>query len=99
MRVARAAELAQTRSPRARALPRHHGRPLNLPTTRDVHGDETADWNALLGTRPDGSDGYEAMSAEGPVSMRPHNPGVTITPGAWTNTLCSRTPGFADHAC
>lgn len=26
-------------------------------------------------------------------------PGVTITPGAGTNTLCSHTPGFADRAC
>ncbi len=49
------------------------GVPIELPTTRDALGEETADWIALLGTNPDGSNGYAAMSAEGPVSMRPHD--------------------------
>jgi hypothetical protein len=31
------------------------------------------DWNTLLGSNPDGSDGLTAMSAEGPVSMRQRN--------------------------
>jgi hypothetical protein len=46
------------------------GVPIELPTTRNAAGEATTDWNALLGSRPDGSDGYAAMSAEGPVSMR-----------------------------
>jgi hypothetical protein len=44
------------------------GVPLNLPRRGD-----TVDWAALLGSRPDGSDGFVGMSAEGPVSMRQSN--------------------------
>ena len=45
------------------------GVPIQLPT-RAAGG---VDWAALLGRNPDGSDGYTAMSAEGPVSMRQRN--------------------------
>ena len=48
------------------------GVPINLPT-RMVGSATEVDWNTLLGTSPDGSDGYTAMSAEGPVSMRQRN--------------------------
>jgi hypothetical protein len=40
---------------------------------RTVDGAARVDWDALLGARPDGSDGYTGMSAEGPVSMRQGN--------------------------
>jgi hypothetical protein len=33
----------------------------------------TIDWDRLLGAAPDGSQGYTAMSPEGPVSMRQRN--------------------------
>ena len=45
------------------------GVPLQLPTRAG-----RTDWDALLGRRADGADGYVAMSAEGPVSMRQRNP-------------------------
>ncbi len=41
------------------------GVPLELPTR-----DGQVDYDALLGSNPDGSDGYVGDSAEGPVSMR-----------------------------
>ena len=44
------------------------GVPLDLP----MRGDRV-DWDTLLGTLPDGSNGYTRMSAEGPVSMRQRN--------------------------
>jgi hypothetical protein len=44
------------------------GVPLRPPT----RGAST-DWNALLGTAPDGSDGYTGMAPEGPESMRQAN--------------------------
>ncbi len=44
------------------------GVPIALPTRP---GGTTLDWTALLGDRPDGSDGFTGMSPEGPVSMRP----------------------------
>lgn len=45
------------------------GVPINLP--RRSTG--AVDYNTLLGTSPSGSDGYVAMSPEGPVSMRQRN--------------------------
>lgn len=45
------------------------GVPLALPRSADG----STDWTALLGRNPDGSDGLQAMSAEGPVSMRQAN--------------------------
>lgn len=45
------------------------GVPLSMPT----RADGGTDWSALLGQNPDGSDGYVAMSPEGPVSMRARN--------------------------
>lgn len=45
------------------------GVPLSLPHASDG----STDWDALLGRNPDGSDGLQAMSAEGPVSMRQAN--------------------------
>ena len=44
------------------------GVPLELPRRG-----ASVDWDALLGARADGSDGYVGMSAEGPVSMRQRN--------------------------
>jgi hypothetical protein len=49
------------------------GVPINLPTTRGASGEETVDWNMLLGSMPDGSNGYTGMSPEGPISMRQRN--------------------------
>ncbi len=46
------------------------GVPLSLPMTPS--GD--VDWNTLLGTHADGSDGMTAMSAGGPISMKQANP-------------------------
>lgn len=48
------------------------GVPLTLPA-RTSMGASAVDWDALLGTREDGSDGYVGMSAEGTVSMRQRN--------------------------
>jgi hypothetical protein len=48
------------------------GVPINLPT-RGTGMTQEIDWNMLLGTNPDGSDGYTGMSAEGPISMRQRN--------------------------
>jgi len=45
------------------------GVPLVLPT----RADGGTDWRALLGANPNGRDGLQAMSAEGPVSMRQAN--------------------------
>ena len=45
------------------------GVPVDLP--QSPMG--TVDFDALLGTRPDGSDGYTGMSPEGPISMRQAN--------------------------
>jgi hypothetical protein len=45
------------------------GVPIELPQTANGQ----TDYAALLGTNPDGSDGYTGMSAEGPVSMRQRN--------------------------
>ena len=45
------------------------GVPIELPT-RAAPYPGAVDWDALLGSRPDGSDGYAAVSSEGPVSMR-----------------------------
>lgn len=45
-----------------------------VPMSTPQHPDGTLDWDALLGTRADGSDGYVGMSPEGPVSMRQRNP-------------------------
>lgn len=42
------------------------GVPIHLPVTRDG----AVDWVALLGSMPDGSNGYTANTPEGPVSMR-----------------------------
>jgi hypothetical protein len=42
------------------------GVPINLPVTRDG----AVDWVALLGSMPDGSNGYTANAPEGPISMR-----------------------------
>lgn len=44
------------------------GIPLELPRAQG-----RVDWNTLLGSAPDGSDGYAGMSPEGPISMRHHN--------------------------
>jgi len=44
------------------------GVPIELP----MRGDRV-DWDTLLGRQPDGSDGYTAMSPEGPISMRQRN--------------------------
>jgi hypothetical protein len=49
------------------------GVPINLPT-RTAGGVAVVDYDALLGRAVDGSDGYQGMSAEGPVSMRQRNP-------------------------
>jgi hypothetical protein len=49
------------------------GVPLEPPTTTNARGTRTIDWDVLLGRTPDGSDGYTAMSSEGPVSMRQRN--------------------------
>ncbi len=46
------------------------GVPLDMPM-RDGGG--AVDWTALLGRDPGGSEGYTAMSAEGPISMRQAN--------------------------
>ncbi len=45
------------------------GVPIQFPQT----GSGDVDWEALLGSNPDGSDGYTGMSPEGPVSMRQRN--------------------------
>ncbi|MEZ4411044.1 MAG: hypothetical protein R3A52_31875 [Polyangiales bacterium] len=45
------------------------GMPLSPPRTAAG----AIDYAALLGTRPDGSDGYVGMSPEGPISMRQAN--------------------------
>ncbi len=45
------------------------GVPIQFPQT----GSGDVDWQALLGNNPDGSDGYTAMSPEGPVSMQQRN--------------------------
>ena len=53
------------------------GVPLDLPQMGGGLAPDFAavvDWNALLGSRPDGSDGYTGMSREGPISMRHRNP-------------------------
>jgi hypothetical protein len=47
------------------------GVPIN-PPLRAGSQDEI-DWDQLLGRNADGSDGYTAMSAEGPISMRQAN--------------------------
>ncbi len=58
------------------------GVPVDLPTRPDGGG---LDWTALLGENPDGSDGYTAMSPEGPVSLRQRNLdpscGMRVVPG------------------
>jgi len=48
------------------------GVPIQLPTRMNGSW-QKVDWSALLGTHPDGSDGYVGTSAEGPVSMRQRN--------------------------
>jgi len=45
------------------------GVPLQMPTTPSGG----LDWNTLLGSNADGSDGYTGMSPEGPISMRQRN--------------------------
>jgi hypothetical protein len=45
------------------------GVPINLPITSEG----AVNWTALLGSTPDGSNGYMGMSPEGPVSMRQRN--------------------------
>ena len=45
------------------------GVPLNLPT----RSDGGTDWRTLLGANPNGRDGLQSMSAEGPISMRQAN--------------------------
>ncbi len=44
-----------------------------VPLAQPRRADGSTDWDALLGRSADGSDGYVAMSAEGPVSMRQRN--------------------------
>ncbi len=48
------------------------GVPLQIPL-RAGGGPNDVDWDALLGTNPNGSDGLTTMSNEGPVSMRQAN--------------------------
>jgi hypothetical protein len=48
------------------------GVPVELPM-RMNGAMADVDWNALLGSNPDGSDGYVGMSAAGPISMRQGN--------------------------
>jgi hypothetical protein len=49
------------------------GAVAGVPLAQPRRADGSTDWDALLGRSPDGSDGYTAMSAEGPVSMRQRN--------------------------
>jgi hypothetical protein len=48
------------------------GVPITLPMRTTSQG-ERVDWNALLGTAPNGSDGLVGMSPEGAISMRQNN--------------------------
>ena len=49
------------------------GVPINLPITASGSGEQTVDWTMLLGSMPDGSNGYTGTSPEGPISMRQRN--------------------------
>lgn len=55
------------------------GVPLSLPATRDAEGQSAVDWNTLLGTRSNGTDGYVGASPDGPVSMRQNNVDATCS--------------------
>jgi hypothetical protein len=47
------------------------GVPINVPMR--MGSTTEVDWDTMLGTMPDGSNGYTGMSAEGPISMRQRN--------------------------
>ncbi|MBK6534651.1 MAG: hypothetical protein IPF99_35410 [Deltaproteobacteria bacterium] len=57
------------------------GVPLSLPQRPD----SSVDWTTLLGSNPDGSDGYVGMAPEGPFSMRQRN----MDPGCSTRVVPS----------
>ena len=67
------------------------GVPIVLPQSAG-----RTDYRALLGTNPDGSDGYTGMSAEGPISMRQAN----MDPACSTRTVpaCRREGSSYDPA-
>ncbi len=68
-----------------------------VPIEQPRRADGSTDWDTLLGRSPDGSDGYVAMSAEGPVSMRQRNP----DPACSTRVVpaCRRQGSTPTSAC
>ncbi|MBK8691609.1 MAG: hypothetical protein IPN17_04720 [Deltaproteobacteria bacterium] len=68
------------------------GVPLSFPQRPDGR----VDWTTLLGSNPDGSDGYVGMSPEGPISMRQRN----MDPGCSTRVVpsCRREGSAYDPA-
>jgi len=68
------------------------GVPINPPMRGDA-----VDWAALLGSNPDGSDGYVGMSAEGPVSMRQRNQDPACS--ARVVPSCRREGSTASTSC
>jgi hypothetical protein len=66
-----------------------------VPRTLPLRADGSTDWRALLGGA-DGRDGFTAMTADGPVSMRAANPDPACS--ARVVPAC-RVPGGDPRAC